>query len=151
MRPFWLLALAAISLLQGSYPLVVSAQSVPSPTTYARRPAGGRSITGTVRDARSGLPLASANVLLLPAPAELIEAGTEFGMATDRSGHFAFHDLPAGSYLLRVSFIGYRAYEVPESRRYPPAGKTPTKIVGLKGRFAMFGELLSAVSGRLNP
>ncbi|MBR9975053.1 MAG: TonB-dependent receptor, partial [Bacteroidetes bacterium] len=73
--------------------------------------ANGFSISGTVRDARSGLPLASANIVLLPDAAPAARAGSQMGMATDRSGHFTFDDLPAGSYLLRVSFVGYRAHE----------------------------------------
>lgn len=52
---------------------------------------------------------------------------------------------------VRIPQLGYRACEVPVSRRYPPSGKTPTKIAGFHGRFAMFGELFDAVRGRFNP
>jgi hypothetical protein len=52
---------------------------------------------------------------------------------------------------VRIPQLGYRACEVPVSRRYPPSGKTPTKIAGFGGRFAMMGELFDAVRGRFNP
>jgi dolichol-phosphate mannosyltransferase len=52
---------------------------------------------------------------------------------------------------VRIPQLGYRACEVPVSRRYPPSGKTPTKIAGFRGRFAMFGELFDAVRGRFAP
>ncbi|MFC1458340.1 glycosyltransferase family 2 protein [Microvirga arabica] len=52
---------------------------------------------------------------------------------------------------VRIPQLGYRACEVPVSRRYPPSGKTPTKIAGFGGRFAMFGELFEAAFGRLKP
>jgi dolichol-phosphate mannosyltransferase len=67
-----------------------------------------------------------------------------------------FRDLFANYSLLfylsvRIPQLGYRACEVPVSRRYPTTGKTPTKIAGLMGRLAIFGELLGAVRGRMNP
>ncbi len=52
---------------------------------------------------------------------------------------------------VRIPQLGYRACEVPVSRRYPPSGKTPTKIAGVRGRFAMLGEVFDAVRGRFNP
>jgi glycosyltransferase involved in cell wall biosynthesis len=51
----------------------------------------------------------------------------------------------------RIPRLGYRACEVPVSRRYPPSGKTPTKIAGFRGRYSMFEELFGAISGRFNP
>jgi glycosyltransferase involved in cell wall biosynthesis len=52
---------------------------------------------------------------------------------------------------VRIPQLGYKACEVPVSRRYPPSGKTPTKIAGVRGRFAMLGEVFDAVRGRFNP
>jgi glycosyltransferase involved in cell wall biosynthesis len=51
----------------------------------------------------------------------------------------------------RAGQLGYRTCEVPVSRRYPPQGKTPTKIAGFRGRFDMMKELLDAARGRFNP
>jgi len=52
---------------------------------------------------------------------------------------------------VRIPQLGYRVCEVPVSRRYPAKFPVPTKIDGIRGRIAMMGELLDAVSGRLNP
>ncbi len=96
MRIFWLLALAAISLLQGLH---------------------AQSVSGSVRDAKTDLPLASANVLLIPASDAETDQRTDaagahkYGMAADRSGHFTFEHVAAGTYLLQTSFIGYTTDE----------------------------------------
>lgn len=81
MRLFWLLALAVFITAQG---------------------ANAQSILGTVRDARTTSPLPAANVQLLPEGK---------GMATDRSGHFAFEHLTAGEYTVRVSYVGYETVD----------------------------------------
>lgn len=46
-------------------------------------------------------PLAGASVFLYP-----IEKGT----VTDANGHFVFSNLPQGSYIVDISFIGYKKY-----------------------------------------
>ena len=57
-------------------------------------------VTGTVRDASTHAPLAGANVVVI---------GREAGAAADRSGHFLVENLPAGTYSLEASYMGYRA------------------------------------------
>jgi glycosyltransferase involved in cell wall biosynthesis len=52
---------------------------------------------------------------------------------------------------VRAGQLGYRTCEIPVSRRYPPQGKTPTKISGFRGRFDMFKELIDTVRGVHNP
>lgn len=52
---------------------------------------------------------------------------------------------------VRIPQLGYRACEVPVSRQYPPHGKMPTKIEGMRGRLAIVGELFDAVRGKLKP
>jgi hypothetical protein len=52
---------------------------------------------------------------------------------------------------VRAGQLGYRTCEVPVVRLYPAAGRTPTKIAGVRGRVAMFGELLGVVLGRYSP
>jgi glycosyltransferase involved in cell wall biosynthesis len=51
----------------------------------------------------------------------------------------------------RASQLGYRTCVVPVARRYPAAGKTPTKITGIGSRLAVLGELIRVVSGRDHP
>lgn len=67
-------------------------------------PATG-AVSGLVRDAETGEPLAGANAFL---------EGTALGAATEADGRFRIADVPAGTYTLRVSFVGYvaRAVEV---------------------------------------
>lgn len=52
---------------------------------------------------------------------------------------------------VRAGQLGYRVTEVPVTRSYPEDAKPPTKIAGLRGRFAMLGELFGAALGRFNP
>ncbi|MBR9978477.1 MAG: TonB-dependent receptor [Bacteroidetes bacterium] len=67
-------------------------------------------VNGSVRDAKSGRPLPGANVLLIP-EGLIEESGRRHGMAADRSGHFSFSNVEAGTYTLRISFVGYRTFE----------------------------------------
>lgn len=64
--------------------------------------AASSNIQGSVRDAQTGDPLPGANVLLV---------GTSLGASTDLNGNFIIHDVPPGSYTVRTTYIGYRAYE----------------------------------------
>ncbi|AMJ65244.1 TonB-dependent receptor domain-containing protein [Hymenobacter sp. PAMC 26628] len=65
---------------------------------------GSGSVTGTVLDSltRQPVPFASV-VLLLPAPSEKAAAG----QSADEQGRFALTKVKAGSYRLRISFVGY--------------------------------------------
>ena len=60
------------------------------------------SITGTVTDATTSNPLLGANVFLV---------GTSFGDAADENGSYTFSNVPSGSYLIRVTYIGYTTSE----------------------------------------
>jgi TonB-linked SusC/RagA family outer membrane protein len=62
--------------------------------------AEGQSLFGRVRDA-GGLPVAGATVVL---------NATGFGSVSDGQGRFGF-TAPPGSYILRVSFVGYKPFE----------------------------------------
>jgi iron complex outermembrane receptor protein len=56
------------------------------------------SLSGTVADAETREGLTAASIQLLP----LNQATT-----TNQSGHFTYSNLPAGSYLLKVSYVGF--------------------------------------------
>ncbi len=56
-------------------------------------------VTGTVRDAQTGEGLPGANVILV---------GTGLGATSDIAGRFSIHAVPAGSYSIRVTYVGYR-------------------------------------------
>ncbi len=55
-------------------------------------------ITGKVTDSETGGALPGANVLIV---------GTSLGSATGLSGDYVISDVPAGSYTMRVSYVGY--------------------------------------------
>jgi len=60
------------------------------------------SLSGFVTDSTSGEGLIGANVYLQDLP---------IGISTNYQGYYVLHPLPAGSYLLKVSYLGYRTYE----------------------------------------
>ena len=51
----------------------------------------------------------------------------------------------------RAGQLGYRICEIPVTRRYPRNEKIPTKVSGVKARFAMLGELVAVALGRYHP
>jgi TonB-dependent receptor len=59
------------------------------------------SIEGRVTDASTGEPLFGANVIL---------GGTSLGAAADIDGKYIIPVVPAGSYTLTVSYIGYKSF-----------------------------------------
>ena len=73
--------------------LVLALLVAPPPT------AADSALRGTVADVASGTPLPGANVALL---------GTVLGTVSGRDGDFVLPRVPAGTYRLRVSMIGYR-------------------------------------------
>ncbi|MEZ4700707.1 MAG: TonB-dependent receptor [Rhodothermales bacterium] len=60
------------------------------------------SLTGMISESETGDPLPGANVLIL-------ELNT--GSATALDGTYTIRDLPAGTYTVRVTFVGYKASE----------------------------------------
>ncbi|HUK99577.1 MAG TPA: TonB-dependent receptor [Nitrospirota bacterium] len=65
---------------------------------------GSGQIYGVVSDSVTGAPLPGASVQI---------KGTSLGMATDIYGKYTLYSVPAGSYTLSVSYIGYRDKELP--------------------------------------
>ena len=63
------------------------------------------SIAGTVTDATTGEPVIGANVVV---------QGTQVGSATDMEGKFLIKNIPAGTYIVQVSFITYKAHTIPD-------------------------------------
>lgn len=49
-----------------------------------------------------------------------------------------------------VPRLGYRCAEIPTTRQYPIAGKTPTKISGIKGNWSVLKVLFLACLGHYN-
>ena len=61
------------------------------------------SISGYVKDVKTGKPLPSANVVLV---------GTSMGAASDMDGKYSITEVPPGIYTLRSTYIGYKTKEV---------------------------------------
>ncbi len=61
--------------------------------------AGNATISGTITDANTGDPLPSTNILLI---------GTGLGAATDMNGQYTIKNVPAGKYIMRISYLGYK-------------------------------------------
>lgn len=88
-------------------------------------------IEGRVTDAKDGDYLPGANVLL---------EGTNFGAATDRTGYFCILNIPAGSYEVTVSYVGYDEYS--ETVTISESNERVTLIVELNPRSIEMGEVL---------
>ncbi len=58
-------------------------------------------ITGKVRDAETGEPLIGADVII---------EGTELGASTDEKGDYVILYVPAGTYVVTASYLGYDPY-----------------------------------------
>lgn len=87
--------LRAVRLRPGQYVVV---PEEPAPAEERRG-----TLAGSVLDAASGEVLPGAHVVL---------AGLGLGTVTNPAGYFAIPRLPAGRYLVRASYVGYRTAEV---------------------------------------
>ncbi|QQS35309.1 MAG: TonB-dependent receptor [Ignavibacteriales bacterium] len=61
-------------------------------------------LRGVITDSLSEKPLIGANVYLI---------GTSLGAAADMEGQYIVRAIPEGSYILKVSYIGYKPKEIP--------------------------------------
>jgi dolichol-phosphate mannosyltransferase len=52
---------------------------------------------------------------------------------------------------VRAPQLGFKVKEIPVTRRYPPSGKTPTKIKGFRGNMKLIRILLDVIRGQYNP
>ena len=64
-------------------------------------------IVGVVSDASTGDPLPNANVQLV---------GEDMGTVADEEGRFVIINVPAGTYTLRATYIGYTALQIQDLR-----------------------------------
>ena len=80
----------------------------------------GGKIAGVIKDASTGDGLPHANVMVVD---------TKLGATADEKGRFFILNVPAGTYTLKVSYIGYADYTVEEVR--VSAGLTTDLDVGL--------------------
>ena len=99
------------------------------PGLRAQPAAGLASLSGTVRDSLTRQPLPFASVFL---------ANTTRGTTADAQGHYALSGVPAGSYELAATFLGYqlrqRALQLPAGATQadlslPPAAQALGEVV----------------------
>ncbi len=88
MRRRWFVSLGLLLLLLICFPQLATAAT----------------LSGFVRDTPNGQPVAHATVRLEP----LSRSATRFANAASETGYFRFYRLPAGSYTLTVSAVGYQ-------------------------------------------
>lgn len=84
-------------------------ESLPSIDLISKKPADiyTQTVRGQVTDQTTGLPLVGASVSVLPS--EPLR-----GTTTDTSGRFELKEVAVGRYRLKVSFLGYEDFIVPE-------------------------------------
>jgi len=99
------------------WPILFAAFCLSAALAYA---ASTGTIEGVVKDAKTGDPLPGANVLI---------KGTTMGAASDIHGKYVIMRVPPGSYVLRVTFIGYKPADVPVEVQ---PGQTVVKDVELE-------------------
>lgn len=81
--------------------------------SLAARAEASVTLSGTVRDDRSGEPLAGANVVFV---------GTGLGASTDANGRYTIRGISAGEYSVKVSFVGYETSESKLTIEAPASG-----------------------------
>ncbi len=69
-----------------------------APLFFAGSAFAQTNVSGAVTDADTGDPLPGANVIV---------EGTAMGAAADANGRYAINDVPSGTHMLTVSFVGY--------------------------------------------
>jgi len=69
--------------------------------------AGGGTIKGRATDKDTNDPLIGANIVVL---------GSNWGAATDIKGFYEIKSIPAGTYTIRASYIGYKPVELKDIR-----------------------------------
>ena len=69
--------------------------------TFASTAMMAQTVKGTLTDAETGEAIPFANVVL---------DSTRYGVATDLNGFYLINKMPAGEYVLRVRFVGYKEY-----------------------------------------
>lgn len=77
-------------------------------STFAQPGQNGKTQTvrGILRDAESKQPLIGANVVLVSMPTK--------GASTDENGEFKISQVPVGRISLKISYIGYETFTVPD-------------------------------------
>ncbi len=103
----------------------------------------GASISGVVTDAQTGERLPGANILI---------EGTSLGASTDLSGRYHVGDVPPGSYIVRVSYVGYKNLKenVTLTSGHHLTRNFKLEAVGVKGKTVIVTAQASGQNGAIN-
>lgn len=96
-------------------------------------------VQGIITDSRTGQPLEGANIVLQQSGEVRLR-----GMAAGQNGFYQISGLPLGEYFLRITFIGYAAYE---ETLLLASGETKTISVALLPDDEQLGVLVVSVPG----
>ena len=104
------------------------------------RPARSQNATvrGFVYEQESGEPVIFTNVYF---------AKTSIGATTDENGYFAITKIPAGDYILMVTYVGFDTLQMPLSIK---AGDIITKKLYLTKASVTLSEVNVSAAGRTN-
>jgi len=91
-----------LSITEGGHLVIVPDHKIISPAEEIQFLSG--KVYGIVSDNKTGEPLVGANVFL---------EGTTIGATTDFNGEYVIISIPAGNFTLRVSYLGYKAVDLP--------------------------------------
>src|SRR5665647_762170 len=91
--------------------------------TVKAQPSAGNTITGTVRDSISKLPLEYATITLFTKGSKKPSTGT----VTDKTGNFTLKEVKDGVYTIVFEFIGYKPFSINDVLL-----KTSNAVVDLK-------------------
>ena len=91
------------------------------------------SIKGLVFDKQSESPLEGATI-------ELLNAGEATGVVTDFDGRFTLKDVPVGRHAIRISYIGFETYTLPNIS--VSSGKDVFLNIGLLEAFNQLDEVV---------
>ncbi len=100
-------------------------------------------VQGVIKDSQTGDALPGANVLL---------QGTSLGAATDLNGNFVIRSVPAGSYKMRATYIGYNNKVVDVVVRPGATVRLTVELeaVGIKGKEVVVTAQASGQSNAIN-
>jgi hypothetical protein len=95
-------------------------------------------ITGHILDETTKEPLIGVNILLRRQNDTTAQIG---GTSTDFDGNFKFDQVPADTYLLRITYVGYENVIV-NNLILPAAASYPLDTVRMKEASAIFGDII---------
>ncbi|MEJ2051289.1 MAG: TonB-dependent receptor, partial [Calditrichota bacterium] len=96
--------------------ILITGLSFGQPSLQTNQPTAPGTITGTVLDSTTQIPMQYAN-LVVYRQGDSVQVG---GATSGKDGRFRVTGLPAGRYFLEASFVGYKKQQIDNIRIAPP-------------------------------